>query len=191
MGLSKNQKGILKLAKDRARRFRHMSKARKRVAIARDVISQLQSKRLIPKPSHWVTVHSWLTERPAAGVDLREELIKSSGCTVCAMGAIFVSAVMREPDVKVSDDIMVGKRSEVANHGQIRSKLIKYFTDNQLKLIELAFERGRGWNFVDNDRDQDAVRFGEQFPDERVRMAAIMSNIVDNNGTFNPPKLSG
>lgn len=97
---------------------------------------------------------------------------------------------MRDPKETVSTVSEVNSFSVVTTYPNIRSKLKKYFTDDQLKLIEIAFECGSGNHGVNSSRTMDAKRFGKQFPRKDLRLQAIMLNIIQNEGTFNPPRLS-
>lgn len=188
MTLTKKQKKVLKLIRDRERRFKRMSKARKRVAIARDVIEQIRIRKIVPEEKTWVNVCEWKNGRPE-GEDLRQALIKAKECSACALGAIFVCSVFRDPGERVSGiSNTYYYEHEVGGADDIHNKLRKYFTNKQLRMIELAFEEGNGWAFTEDSRDEDAVRFGMQFSSPAHRMEAIMNNIIDNNGTFNPPK---
>ena len=64
------------------------------------------------------------------------------------------------------------------------------FSYSQLRLIEIAFERGLG-AFKDYDYNLEpstkrAAQFGRKFKTEKSRLRAIMKNIVENKGTFIP-----
>lgn len=65
--------------------------------------------------------------------------------------------------------------------------LHRYFTSRQLALIEFTFENGEGY-YKDGDvtNVEAATAFHAKYEDDAERMAAIMQNIVDNNGTFRP-----
>lgn len=190
MNLTKSQKKTLKRLKDRERRFKNMSKARQRVAIAKDVLEQLNAHKIEATEKVWVNINTWKANRPSKGSDLRTEIVKAPKCYTCALGALFVCSVMRDARARV-EDAYFDITQEVAGPTALQRQLEKYFTESQARLIELAFERGNGWAVKAEDkRDQDAIRFGKQFPSEQIRLEAIMHNIVANNGTFNPPKLS-
>jgi hypothetical protein len=68
------------------------------------------------------------------------------------------------------------------------SPLLRYFTLNQIQLIEHTFEGGIGAVYWDSDHSMvnKSHAFYSRYPDSKDRLLAIMKNIVENNGTFKP-----
>lgn len=157
--------------------FQALSLEERRVTIAKDVIDWLDAKKLTAR----------------SGVYLRTEALGSrvngSTCTACAVGAIFACAVERADTVK-----LVGEASydDEENDGMeytpdsIREQLAPYFSQEQLALIESAFEKSSfGSDYVDNpDLLERAIDYTSG--SASVRMRQIMKNIIRNNGTFIP-----
>lgn len=110
-------------------------------------------------------------------------------CTVCGIGAAFVAAVKRGDDFKVNDFT-----NGFGDDDAMRDYLRKYFTANDVALIECAFERSPGFahyggSTLDETSPQviRAVAFGNGYPDSSSdRLRAIMQNIINNGGAFRP-----
>jgi len=115
-------------------------------------------------------------------------------CTVCALGACFVSLVAIDNKFKFSfaDRKCTDYGGNVDDNGNdMFARLRKLFSPVQLALIESAFEcRSMG---DDCALDYDAVNwlelaimFGKEVEDDTNRLRAIMNNIVANKGLFIP-----
>jgi hypothetical protein len=169
---------------------------KQRVIVAEDVLAAIRAKHLTPTNGQWA---------PDGIPDLAEdnniqmsEILPLMECEACALGSIFVCAVERFNKVKTIYD--------PALHDML-PMLKKIFSLDQLMLIELAFEQGGG-HYTEYDfgalpeyRDEsqipkrmalqgrEAVVFGHRFDDPTKRLQAIMRNIIQNEGTFVPPKL--
>lgn len=238
-GLSKSKKNLLKKVvsvSNRAtvsanKKFEKLSPSEKRVAIARDVLTQLASKRLVPKAGAWLEVKggSELFSEKMLGSDqeLQEILSKTKECTGCALGGLFLSAVCKADKLKLSElecvdeDHYNSYNLQFVGQADISMKdsfsyLKRFFSEDQLNLIEFTFELGLGavgynddgkdkeklvdaslastalefFNFKDYDllEDLDADTRRDLAPTDLVRMRLIMENIVVNKGKFDPNK---
>ncbi len=173
----------LKLAMNIEKRnkdFKKLSKAEKRVAIAKDVIAALKAKKYIAETGDYLDINYSSDNYDS---NINQELLCSNDitCKVCAVGALFTSKVIIsnnfDSDYVPSDDVM-------------RDELSAYFSKNQLYLIEAAFE---GWETDEYSKSEiiltlknnDHMRFHRDY-DTNDRMIAIMNNIVKNKGTFKP-----
>lgn len=190
------------------KRWREADEAGKRVLIAKDVIQQVKMGNFTPSAGiYWGGA---LAERArnthmvvGRDVGLREVIMAHAGesCEVCAIGSMFLCSVRLGNEATVSEG---GSASQF-------SRLRKYFSAEQLALIESAFEcqpMGVSDNWIDRFP---AVNFGKQWPklddgrkceckpdcgyildptllpeNDAPRMLAIMKNIVKNNGEFIP-----
>lgn len=163
---------MLRKISERNAEFLSMDDAARRVAIAWDVIGQVNGGHLRAKAGTFVHRYRRFGEvKPV--------------CEVCALGAVAVSLFNGE----------VGGGSG----RMIRWALVEYFSVEQLALIESAFE---GWDgsvaidaYVDYSGFQphevaavEGVDFSLDGPadDDRTRLLRIMWNIVRNRGTFVP-----
>jgi len=77
------------------------------------------------------------------------------------------------------------------NLEDIQKKLTPYFPEEQLEMIESAFETKAMIHYnsgTDNNEDSlmPAIMFGEKYRTDRGRMIAITKNIIKNKGVFKP-----
>lgn len=174
--------------------FKKLKPAEKRVQIARDVLDQLASKRLIARSGHWLTIPgnvSLLDEKSAVkkkDVELQTVLSGIKTCEGCALGGMFMCAVERADKLKVSDLDGFGEvescQDDLMVEGDDAFKYLgQFFSKSQLEMIEAAFEMGKG-SVIGNS----ASYFCYQILDPSDRMRVIMENIVVNKGTFCPDK---
>lgn len=170
-----------------------MTKAEKRVAIAKDVLHQLDLKKLIPAPGVYVRAGSPWKKKAE-----KETAPPAKECTVCALGALFVSLPENKPLTYEALQSRVHRGPYVQEVW--REQLRAIFTPQQLSLIESAFEES---DFIDLEDTRSmtlighspvlrrAMGFAEQHcpnggePSEQL-LRAIMQNIIDNKGTFKP-----
>lgn len=176
--------------------FKGKTRAEKRVLIAQDVIAQIKAKTLIPSSGTWVRLENadfLLDSDSLRAVTLN----KDTTCKCCALGGLFLSCTLFNNKVTVGDvtEGDYGYLDDVIRNGEKFSNgLNTIFSENQLKLIENAFEQGGGAfdpayeNFSDkyNALTSEAIRFGKRFSSDKNRLIAIMNNIIKNNGTFVP-----
>jgi hypothetical protein len=178
------------------KRFMKMSRARRRITIARDVLAQLGT-RLLAKRNVYVSMDSlkWLDDS-TKNKQLQTIFKKEKECTVCAVGALFLCGIERANDLKVAEadvNIYSGSIGGQVNFGYLH----RFFATDQLQLIEAAFENRDmrtctgldhdGVEASDGDID-DAIDFGRLFEDDEERLRFIMQNIVVNKGQFVPQK---
>jgi hypothetical protein len=185
-----------------------MTPAEARVAIARDVVSQIRAQKY--RATHGAYCRTFPKSRDRDGIIDREDvggelqpLIKTrmDSCDVCAKGGLFVSAIRKFDDFKVSRSV-VNKTSNYssysfqAQHSQfndgilVTSHLRKFFAKEQLELIEYSFERGHCGTPKDDELALRAKIFGNKIDWPEERMLAIMKNIIKNKGEFVPPEIT-
>ena len=177
---------------DRERRFLKMDKPKKRVAVARDVIAALQAKKIQAKQGNWVNLGVGKKQERLlpGGKQLRDVIIENSPtCTACALGAMFVCAVMRKDALTVEECRSYDNLN--LDYDNIADYLRAFFAEPQLEMIEVAFEKGTGafWGdvaYADVSSKGRAALFGKQHKTAEDRMVAIMQNIISNDGTFRP-----
>lgn len=182
--------------------FKKMSKAEKRVAIAEDVIAQIRCETYVPTSGTYVEINA-SSKAADKGFDVYSmntkpaDLMMQEGmlsCNVCAKGAMFLSHVRKDVDSCTIDQARRG-----ADERHIEHELTDLFSEEQLDMIEAAFE-GQADFYTDNhgeDTDDDgdvlptdpgmkAERFAERYSDDQKRLIGIMRNIIKNKGTFKP-----
>jgi hypothetical protein len=150
------------------KRLTAAEKAKRRVAIAKDVLAQLTARRFKAQSGMYIVATGKKT------------------CKVCALGALFVAGV--EPDVK--------KAEQVAEESVylIRKSLRSLFTTPVLEDVEAWFEGSDPMDWEERygmwlPRDTRRSDFYRKHPNDTKRMRLIMQNIVDNKGTFKPELL--
>jgi len=187
--------------------FEKMKPAEKRVQIARDVLFQLNSGKLIAAHRLWLGANkdddvSFISDSEIKkNAELQDILGKRKECYGCALGGMFMCAVERANKLKVGKLNFNHDQEKNTIHGNdVFSYMKKFFDKKQLFLIELAFEGGAGSCYTSggssiimddqhlsvsmgHDEGYEASCFASfETPSEKMRL--IMENIVANNGTF-------
>lgn len=173
-------------------KFLKLSPEKQRVAIAQDVIKQLEAEKYLAGSTYF---------QPRVSLDWSKgelaEAIEKPGaaCKVCGIGALMVSAC------RFVDKLTV-READLNTRYEIHDYLDKYFSSEQLTLIEYYFEASNK-QFADMIEDRVPEVCREQFeacafekprdnhpivnaPTRRSALRRIMENIVSNKGTFSP-----
>lgn len=180
-----------------------LTKSQMRVAIAKDVISQINSKKLIPETGVWMydprlgSIDEYIENLIDKAMDdakndtckfmpfnARAFTKKVNRCKVCALGSIFVSAVNLYDDVEFES----GDEAVQAFESLEFSPLSKYFSPHEMSFIETCFEGedSAHWTDIDGKDSAIAIAYNRSFPSSKGRLVSIMKNIVRNNGKFIP-----
>jgi hypothetical protein len=151
-----------KLIEKQNKAFWKMSKKKQRVEIAKDVLLQLKAKNYLAQPGIYVrsnTLNSWEYQQE---FDFQQVLVtQSPKCEVCGIGALFCSMARVGDRISYRDDLW--------------DSLKLVFDRRQIDLIEGAFE---GWGY----RGKGILEFYNKYPTPNKRLAAIMRNIIKNEG---------
>jgi len=158
--------------------FSKLSKAAQRVAIAKDVIAQIRAEKYIIKTGTWADIDvitpdsAYDSECPVIdqhallhGLTPVERKLE---CKCCAIGAAFLSSI------RLANKAVV-RNGYVDGMDEAKVQLDKYFSDDQLELIEEVFEGGQGACHTEDDK---GIVFGEKYNNHEKRALAIFSNIV-------------
>ena len=153
-----------------------MTKAQERVAIAKDAIRQINAGRYYVETGGWCSIDRTDT--------INQELLTRRDrpvCNVCALGAAMASSL------RLFNIGQIG--SGEASTWDVDQQLSRFFSPNQMTLIEAAFEcRGTGLGaFGGNVSDAQIVataRLG--ILEDKSRALNIFRNIIKNGGTFIP-----
>lgn len=148
-------------AKDRD--FSKLSREEKRVAIAKDVLKQIDEKVFLPY----------------AGVYVRE--LEGTPCMACAVGSACLAAFRLDGNAS-------WRVGQGPGQAHAYAALAPYFEPDQLARMEAAFERTDTYrkHFITSGQAMEAVAFGHKFEGPTARLRGIMQNIIDNGGTFKP-----
>lgn len=169
--------------------FEKMTPAEKRVQIARDVLAQLFSKRLIAESGVWLEGKGGKDLFKKSDIqkdaELSDILANTKQCQGCALGGMFMCSVERADNLKVGklEAVKESDNCNIIAENDAFSYLRKFFSNDQLEMIESAFEHGNGAAY-----HGDSAEFLYNIDDPQTRMRLIMENIVANKGTFRPSK---
>lgn len=160
-----------------------MTKAEKKVAVAKDVLKNLRYTNL--------DGGTYLSTKNDANVDfllenkdkdLQEFIPKiRKNCEVCAIGAFFLSEVGVFDKCKIAE--LGYDYSQLRNDTFMREKLRAVFTTKELSLIESAF-MGSPYGITETEWPV-THSYYNKYHDEADRLKAICKNIIK-NGTFKP-----
>ncbi len=153
--------------------FDKLTPGERRVAIARDVIAQLNINRYHPSRGNWCILyekdsfdtvdHYGRRYDLKAGAELQPDISKGS-CAVCALGAVFASAVGLYDNYKVTTSSTRGQ----FDFNNVALLLKDYFDRITMMAIEIAFEVGDGWyRWAPESAESDELG-AEEISDNRI-----------------------
>lgn len=173
------KKRISKLDKEinlRNEAFRALSPEKQRVLIAQDVLQQLKIGELVAVRRRWLEASSVDEDK------FTSSQFRTSKCEGCAVGGMLLCALKRDEANSCRT-----VNNYVSLFSDAREVLDKYFSQEQLQLIEFYYENGNG------DISRHSLEFGtDQYltswhcDQNNTRLRLIMENIIVNDGTFVP-----
>ncbi len=174
----------------RNKAFQNISRAEKRILVAKDVIAQIKAGRFEVATGGFVYM-----ELPDSikNTDSIQNLFITGeipNCKCCGMGAVMMSCTLFKNKETVKDieqdfeDLGISV-FDTDNH-RFKNGLLGIFSRPQLRAIELAFELGYGYCGENNNFDTKCIEFGDKYENEKTRLIAIMENIIMNGGYFKP-----
>jgi hypothetical protein len=169
------------------------SEESKAIQVAKDVLAHLH----VYRPIRGKYIAGYLPRIENADADMSEYLSDfESRCDVCALGACLLSKVRLYDNVPVRAVIWTnygvrGYEIVDVSGSAVKNNLDDVFSRLQLAMIESAFEQRVMSPAVSSSEEsmrlQASVKFGLRYENARERLQAIMENIIDYDGTFNPP----
>lgn len=141
--LRRSQKDKLKKIYERIRktntRFAKATPEKKRVMIARDILFQLDLRRLVPSSTYFDQDDATNASRINTGAEVRDVFKQMPECNVCGIGSCFVAAIDRADDLTCKKAI---DRGGFAARSMQVAYLVKLgiFTSDHLDSIECCFE---------------------------------------------------
>jgi hypothetical protein len=146
--------------------FHKLSNKEKRIAIAKDVLVQIELGKYLATTGIYFYM-DFEGSYHKNGANVQEVLLaKNPNCEVCAVGAAFASAA------RLGNNLFYKESNE--------SDLVAELFGDDAANMEAAFER---W---DSPCVPEVQNFGRQYPDTTERLKAIFQNIIDNDGSFKP-----
>lgn len=190
--MTKHVKNYSNKSKNDILRFKKATKQRKRVMIAKDVLAQLAANRFIAAQGTWIGTLDDAIMYGDKDNDVQKIVCEQNQCEVCGIGAVFVSTVEFANRLKAGELNIHGESGDFGGYAEY---LTQWFSMEQLRLIELAFESGSGGcRTSEKTSEKNAVKFFDFLDlefnkfdadaDERMRL--IMENIIANKGEFRP-----
>ena len=173
--------------------WKQMTKAEKRVAIAKDVLKVLDLRNVKA-----ARATGYFREVDGPNGDFGCTIPKKNTCTVCAKGGLMLAFMDRfkfsPPVIRlgIGDGAVVkevgGKMVRTLNEKYISKKLRPIFGQNMLDDMEALFE-GSGKGFWSGCNIQSQIAWGENFRkflfgDDKKTLRGIMGNIIKNKGAL-------
>lgn len=198
--------------------FRSMTSAERRVAIAKDALSQLREERYIAARGNYVEATDFIDKeklKQIAPNDFQDQQVCSlmsdlPRCDVCARGALFVSTLrvfnrLRVDELEsLSDDLASLKTSlkrQPKESERIWDEYNPYISldDPHLEKYERRFFSRRqsdlmeamfeGYCADDMSVNDVAIEmYGDDYHDSQSRLMEICKNLIRNNGNFVIPE---
>lgn len=177
----------------RNKKFNAATASEKRVMIAKDVIFMILAKKFKPKQGRFIVIKFAKNKIPSDNTEVCEIVSDDAqiNCQCCAFGAMMMSEIRHNDNLTVDDagGVSVYSKTIEIEHMDKGDRLKKYFSKPQLKLIEIAFERGKGyynpcWTGDFNATERRAENMFTEDSKPTFRMRTIMENIVANGGKF-------
>lgn len=165
-----------------------LTDAQKRVQVARDVIEQLNAETLVSQPGQYVEMRVQEVKAEITKDSQIKEVFDSlPTCKVCVLGACFVSMVRRYNDITINDlnmpethqwgalDWFGNVIADLRVHQKYLSRL---FSDEQMLLIEVAYEGLNNAGFMDQNQEAGSEITGNilaahHFHEKRATYSAI------------------
>lgn len=174
-----------KTIEERNQEFLALPKHEQRIAIAKDVLKTLKSKKITAKAGDYFDFNGYYKlGKEDKGKDLQALLDKKNvTCTVCALGATFHSLV------RLGDRFKLPQNTEALTYitdKEMRPLLRNHFSSKQIAMIESAFENGQCSDGKYTGNVEQSIDFGGRYEDPEDRLSAIMKNIIKNEGEFKP-----
>lgn len=205
LGLKKDAEGILEALNQatikKNERYAKMSKMKKRVALAKDVLRLLDAKKFRAKNRVYVKmIDREFLEKLGATPETTNEGVRESAtvkakksnalraevqCEVCAIGSLFAARMLNDKDQgMISDDVkMVGSLKDLYTHKEMRA----------MECLFEGFYSGHDGH-RNTGKNPDTIRewfrkynphvngFDTLKPEKTLR--ALMENIIENKGVF-------
>ena len=156
--------------------FNRLSKFKKRISVAKDVLLQLKLKKFVPSPGTYLEMRVDYEYDDSA-----QKVIQAAPeCEVCAKGALVCSYILNYNNATMD---------QVDDGIEDYPEMVEIFGESLWNIIEALFE---GWKF---DKDGESCHSYWEVDDEAMfpynqngktySLESIMKNIIRNGGKYN------
>lgn len=161
-----------------------MTRKEKRLEVVKDVLKQLKYLKVSTAGTYlWAPSDCNINQED----NLKDKMSELKKCEVCAKGALFIGHVDKFNKLSLKD---LGTDIEDLNYEEtLVQPLLSYFSQEQLDMIECAFELDCYVNDLEKRKENvvdKCIRFGERFSNPKLRLRRILENILENDGLFQP-----
>lgn len=183
------------------KQFNKLSKARKAVLVAEDVLLQIKAKKYVPKTDKYIAIiGEYFYTRELNSRDIKTNFDIIPPCQVCALGSMLLSCTHLGNLLTFDDIIINGSGMRDINNDNVKKLFKSIFDDKTLTLIETCFENTEKFNTIGIDnfgKDvldvelseeelQKCYIFYSKYKTDQTRLIGICNNIIKNNGVFIP-----
>jgi hypothetical protein len=153
------------------RDFKRLGKKRQRVLIAQDVLARIKAKLIVAESGVMFGGND---------TEATQEHVNTTQCSVCAKGAIACAWLGNLNHYKSLASFDIDGNQAKAGTKEVVESFGRHLWD----AIQCAFEGAAfSWHSLQvRDNESDIVASFSRFTNETNRIAAIMQNIVDNDG---------
>lgn len=175
--------------------FRKSTPLQQRVAIAKDVLRLIETKKIVPKRGTYFAANEKMDFGAERDIDsLSGAFKKMPSCQVCALGAVFVTTVLKLNHINVGDVRGAHYRAyrDLEVDATTMQEFLRICFDSRtLFRMEAFFEMSVGFL-----QEKDAptgtmmyevihdLRHGTSTPKERLRF--VMNTVIEQKGKFEP-----
>lgn len=160
-------------------------KQKMKIAIATDVIAQIKARRYVAMAGIYVGDLDLSEEKGDLQCVIKKKVTRRTPCTVCGLGSAFISAVRLYNKFPLNDKTVDPIDGDVDN-GAMRAKLEKFFSWQELNVIEASFEVDSAHilGLETQEKSRSAQTYKEFLLDmsEENRLVWIMQAIIEQDG---------
>jgi len=170
--------------------FWALSKAKRKVLVAKDILKQIETKKYDLRNMGWLNLPDNITEEKAAEIDLYKNFSKVGTCTVCELGACILSIGHLGNNLNLLEATAIGGFDKPGT--KAKKLIVKVFTPKEVWFLEACFEDGSSQvgKQVGYERTVKDIYIAEAFHDSflngKERAITIAKNIIRNKGKFIP-----
>lgn len=178
--------------KQKTKKWEEMSPKQQRIALAKDVIAQIEAKKLYISQGQYFNIFGEKCEdidTIKGNAQVNKKLKEGEiACECCAKGALFTVHMLKTNHFTFDDYKKLEDKIGSDRNRFICGRLDDIFPQSQMNLMETAFEGEIIYSGGDIEEDERAMDFREDagYEDDNEALIAIMENLIKNGGVFIP-----